>query len=96
MPPPGFLRRFSAGHGPASSGRVTSKDSIEICPGGYGIAAGNPAQLKKRRFDEATIERLLKIAWWNWDDKKTERFMPYLLNTDMERFLAEAEKDTSK
>ena len=33
----------------------------------YGIVAGNPARLVRRRFDEATTERLLAVAWWDRD-----------------------------
>lgn len=32
----------------------------------YSIVAGNPAQLIRRRFDDAKIARLLKISWWDW------------------------------
>ncbi len=32
----------------------------------YGIATGNPAQVNGFRFDPATIERLLALAWWDW------------------------------
>jgi virginiamycin A acetyltransferase len=42
--------------------------SSEVPP--YGIAVGNPARTVKRRFDEATVERLLDIAWWNWPAEK--------------------------
>lgn len=38
----------------------------------YAVVAGNPARVKKLRFDEATIERLQTIAWWRyavWDLK---------------------------
>lgn len=31
----------------------------------YAIAVGNPARVTKYRFDEATIERLLRVAWWD-------------------------------
>ena len=34
----------------------------------FGIYAGNPASLVKFRFDCATVERLLKIKWWNFND----------------------------
>ncbi len=33
----------------------------------YAIAVGTPAKVIKYRFDEATIARLLKIRWWDWD-----------------------------
>ncbi len=36
----------------------------------YAIAAGNPARTVKRRFDDATIQRLLAIAWWDWPPEK--------------------------
>ncbi|WP_146346121.1 CatB-related O-acetyltransferase [Falsiphaeobacter marinintestinus] len=32
----------------------------------YGIVAGNPARLVRRRFDDATINRLLELGWWDW------------------------------
>ena len=39
----------------------------------YGIVAGNPARLIKKRFNEDIIQRLLKISWWNWEDAKIEK-----------------------
>ncbi|NEP83937.1 MAG: CatB-related O-acetyltransferase [Okeania sp. SIO3B3] len=33
----------------------------------YAIVGGNPADIIRKRFDDPTIERLLKIQWWNWD-----------------------------
>lgn len=32
----------------------------------YGIYAGNPARLLRHRFPPAVIERLRRLAWWNW------------------------------
>lgn len=32
----------------------------------YAVAGGNPARVLRRRFDEAQVERLLRIAWWDW------------------------------
>ena len=32
----------------------------------YGIVAGNPAKLVRKRFDEETIRALLEIKWWDW------------------------------
>lgn len=40
----------------------------------YGIYAGNPAKLIRKRFDDVTIEELLKVQWWDWDDEKIERY----------------------
>ncbi len=36
----------------------------------YAIAAGNPAQIKRYRFQPQTIERLLNLEWWNWDIRR--------------------------
>ena len=35
----------------------------------YAIAAGNPARIVKYRFDGETVEKLLKIRWWDWPDQ---------------------------
>ena len=32
----------------------------------YAIVAGMPAQIKRYRFDERTIERLLALQWWRY------------------------------
>lgn len=32
----------------------------------YAVVAGAPAQIKKYRFDDATIERLLASKWWQY------------------------------
>jgi virginiamycin A acetyltransferase len=32
----------------------------------YGTVGGNPARLIRRRFSDADVDRLLRIAWWNW------------------------------
>ena len=36
----------------------------------YAVAAGNPAQVIRYRFDDETIQKLLEIKWWNWPDDK--------------------------
>ncbi len=32
----------------------------------YSIAVGNPARVIRKRFDDAVIERLLELKWWNF------------------------------
>lgn len=44
----------------------------------YAIAAGNPARIVRRRFDERTVERLLRIRWWDWDIAKITRNIPVI------------------
>ena len=36
----------------------------------YSIVGGNPAVSIKKRFSDEIIELLLKLQWWNWDEKK--------------------------
>ncbi|WP_342219570.1 CatB-related O-acetyltransferase [Rickettsiella endosymbiont of Miltochrista miniata] len=36
----------------------------------YSIVGGNPAQLIRKRFDDKTIHKLIKLAWWNWSFEK--------------------------
>lgn len=43
-----------------AAGAVVTKD---IPP--YAIAVGVPAKVKKYRFDEETIQKLLEKEWWN-------------------------------
>jgi chloramphenicol O-acetyltransferase type B len=59
----------------------------------YGIVAGNPARMVRKRFNEPTITRLLRIRWWAWDEKKLERFLPLLLSSNIEAFLKAAEAE---
>lgn len=53
----------------------------------YAIAFGNPAKILRYRFNQQTIDKLLEIAWWNWDDQKITEFLPYLLNPDIQEFI---------
>jgi chloramphenicol O-acetyltransferase type B len=53
----------------------------------YAIAAGNPAKIIKKRFDEKIINKLLEIKWWDWEDKKIEEHIPLLLNNQINEFL---------
>lgn len=58
----------------------------------YSIVAGNPAKVVKMRFDEKTIERLLLIAWWDWDIDKINRNLSLICNLDVDR-LEEASRE---
>lgn len=57
----------------------------------YTIVAGNPAAIIKKRFDDKTIQRLLKIRWWDWEDSKIREALPLMLNNEIEKFLEFAE-----
>lgn len=48
-----------------AAGAVVVKD---VPP--YAIVGGNPTKIIKYRFPEEIIERLRRIAWWDWDGEK--------------------------
>lgn len=43
----------------------------------YTVMAGVPARPIKKRFDDSTIEKLLVLQWWNWDEEKLTKYGPY-------------------
>lgn len=47
----------------------------------YGVVAGNPAKLVRMRFSDEEIEKLERIAWWNWDEEKIFRNLGKLTAT---------------
>ncbi|GAB2786465.1 virginiamycin A acetyltransferase [Hymenobacter luteus] len=49
----------------------------------YAIVAGNPAQLVRYRFDEDTIARLNRLAWWDWPAEKITRHLALLNAADV-------------
>jgi virginiamycin A acetyltransferase len=57
----------------------------------YAIMAGNPARITRYRFDEPTIDRLLKVAWWNWDEALLRERLPLLMSEDIRGFLDQVE-----
>lgn len=50
----------------------------------YEIVAGAPAKVIRKRFDEKTIELLLRLKWWNMEDSAIKIILPLLRNCDKE------------
>jgi len=44
----------------------------------YAIIAGVPARVIRYRFDDAVIEKLLLLRWWNWDRERILECWPLL------------------
>ncbi|MBW8309587.1 MAG: CatB-related O-acetyltransferase [Candidatus Paracaedibacteraceae bacterium] len=61
-----FMPGLTIGHGAiiATNAMVTK----DVAP--YTIVGGNPAQPIRKRFDEATIDFLLTLNWWDWSIEK--------------------------
>ncbi|EKQ57267.1 MULTISPECIES: CatB-related O-acetyltransferase [unclassified Clostridium] len=52
---------------------VVTKD---VAP--YTIVGGTPAKEIRKRFSEEVIAKLVDLKWWNWDDEKVQKNLPYL------------------
>jgi len=51
----------------------------------YSIVGGNPAKIIRMRFDDKTINELLKIQWWHWPKEKITRNIPIIISLDLEK-----------
>jgi acetyltransferase-like isoleucine patch superfamily enzyme len=83
-----ILSGVTIGDGAAIAARsVVTKD---VPP--YAIVGGNPARMIRRRFDDATIERLLATRWWDLPRERIAALIPLLQGGDVEGFLVAMEK----
>ncbi|MDD2899567.1 MAG: CatB-related O-acetyltransferase [Desulfuromonadaceae bacterium] len=53
----------------------------------YAVVMGNPATVVRYRFSQRTVERLLKIAWWDWPQNDIEDSMEWFYGP-IDEFLA--------
>ena len=51
----------------------------------FAIVGGNPAKTIRKRFDEETIEKLLKLKWWEFDDIEINRIAPILSSNNIDK-----------
>ena len=51
----------------------------------YTIAAGNPARVIRKRFDDELIDLLLKLKWWDKTVNEIQRLIPLLTCSDLEK-----------
>ncbi len=56
--------------------------------GAYTIVAGNPAQVLRKRFDEALIELLLNFRWWDKSVEEINALIPILTCGDLDKVRA--------
>ncbi len=62
------------------AGAVISRD---VPP--YAIVAGNPAKVRKMRFEEDIVKMLLEIKWWDWPVDKIIENTEILGSSDIEK-----------
>lgn len=53
----------------------------------YTIVGGVPARPIRKRFDDETIEKLLKIKWWDWDKEKIEKNISAIQSGEIDKLL---------
>jgi len=71
------------GHGAiVASGAVVTKD---VAP--YMIVGGVAAEPIRRRFSEQVSERMLALAWWDWDNARLRASLPDFRALSAEAFL---------
>lgn len=63
----------------------------EIPP--YAICTGNPATVRRMRFPPATVERLLRLRWWDWPPARIDRCLGLLCDERIDAFLNAAEAE---
>ena len=49
----------------------------------YTIVGGVPAKPIRKRFDDAVIERLEALRWWDWEEEKIRRAIPAIRSGDL-------------
>ena len=84
-----ILSGVTVGDGAVIGARSLVSKNIEP----YTIVGGNPAREIRKRFDNQTIQELLKIRWWEWEPNRIERALPLLLNKDIDKFIWASKND---
>lgn len=51
----------------------------------YTVVGGIPAKEIKKRYDEETIQKLKQLEWWNWPFDKIQRFLPNIMNGEIDK-----------
>jgi acetyltransferase-like isoleucine patch superfamily enzyme len=78
-----ILSGVTVGHGAVlGAGALIASD---VAP--FSIMVGNPARCLKRRFDDATVERILAVRWWDWKAECVYQYQD-LLCSEPQKFLA--------
>ncbi|MBD5583805.1 MAG: Vat family streptogramin A O-acetyltransferase [Clostridia bacterium] len=62
---------------------VVSKDVPPYC-----VAVGNPIKIVRKRFDDDTVDYLLKLKWWDWLPEKIFSNLEILCSGDIDKIKA--------
>ncbi len=80
----GFEALIMAGVTISDGARIGSRSVVTKDVGPYEVVGGIPAKLIKKRFDDDTIELLLKLRWWDLDEATIMENITTLINADKE------------
>lgn len=82
------LRGVVVGHGVViGANSIVTRDVPS-----YAVVAGNPAKLIRYRFDDHTIDRLLKLEWWHLDLDRIREKLSVFSSLDIDGAIEELEK----
>ena len=51
----------------------------------YAVAAGNPARIIRKRFDDELITLLLRLQWWNMSTEEIRELVPMLTSSNLDK-----------
>lgn len=68
--------------GPGAVIGARSVVSRDVPP--FAVIAGNPGEVVRHRFDEATVARLMAAAWWDWPLEKITRNLSAIRGADVD------------
>jgi virginiamycin A acetyltransferase len=77
----------TVGHGAVLGAQGVVTKNVEP----YQIVGGNPAKVIRHRFPTSTIERLLKIAWWDWPNGVVDEHLHLLTSNKIDDFIQAGE-----
>lgn len=60
-----------------AAGAIVTKDVLP-----YSIVGGNPAREIRKRFEDDTIKKLLRIKWWEWEHSFIEENIELFFQTE--------------
>lgn len=78
-----IMSGVTIGHGAIVMPRAVIVNDVQP----YEIVGGNPARHVRWRFDQATREALLRIAWWDWPEAKVRAHRAEIDSPDVQGFI---------
>jgi phosphonate metabolism protein (transferase hexapeptide repeat family) len=78
-----ILPGIAIGHGAVIGGGAVVTQDVEP----YAIAAGVPAKFIRWRFAPELVERLIALAWWDWEHDRLAAAIPDMQALSAESFV---------